>query len=219
MLYRVLDVGPFRAWVERVGGQAAASRKIRVAQSHVSRILSGQVKRIGAELYGKILSDHRGADARAALLRAVLTPWQEAHWRQYRQWLWDQIREAATRPHPKEESVGTAVKQLRDDRRYAEYFTPLENAVKASWSKEEREARLAVAEYRILAPLVRGHISGGVERTLADLDVTGELGSYLRAMVQAECLLLRRASDYDRVQEGFPARPRKGERWGVHAQR
>lgn len=72
--------------------------------------------------------------------------------------------------------------------------------------------RLAVAYHGITEPLLQGRLSGGVERTLAELQGAKELKPYLAAAVKAECILLKPHSAYERVPERYPAQRRGGER-------
>lgn len=100
-----------------------------------------------------------------------------------------------------DESVAGAVKRLREDRRYAGYFKSVKEAAVRRWGTgaPEREYRLALAEYRMVEPLLRGRVSGGVERTLTELQASGELAVYLAAAARAQRILLQRPSAHERA--------------------
>jgi hypothetical protein len=233
--YRVLDASALaslvRGLVRRAGSQveAAKAKWLGCSQGYVSKLRQGKVEKLGSEMFARLERRLPNDEARRTLRRAVRTPLQAAHRHQYERWLWGRMGEAGAAP----ESVGKAVQQLRADPRYAACFTPLEKMVRARWgaASDDREARLvlavearavwarlALAEYRVVAPLVQGYASAGVERTLAELHEAGELERYLRAMVRAECMLLDRPSADARVQEESPAQRRQrrqGERRGT----
>ncbi len=197
--------------------QDGAGKLLGVTRSQVSKLLRGAAAGVGTDTFARlaaVLPDQ------AALMRAVLTPVQAARLRQYGRWLEEHLEAAMQVRHVKDERAAVVAKRLREDARYAPCFAPLERAVGAG-REDERAARLAVAEYYIVAPLVQHHASGGVERGVDDLggvergveDLSEqELRSYLRAMVRAACILLARPAASERLQRMHPARRRRGER-------
>ena len=52
-----------------------------------------------------------------------------------------------------------------------------------------------------MEPLLASEESGGVERTLDELETSGELGPYLKAALRSEQILLNRKPDLERAQE------------------
>ncbi len=218
-----------RAFVERAGGQVKAAKELKgvgkFSQGTVSKLCNGELERLSGGTFARLASALPEA-AREELRRSVLSPDQVTRLRQCDGWLGHELQGYTTAPHPGapepmelsdpevygsfrvrrqyrllDEPVYPAVERLRGDRRYAGYFNGLEKTADKRWGKDapEREWRLALAEYRVVEPLLRGRVSGGVERVLAELEASGVLASYLSAACRAQRILLERPSAYERA--------------------
>jgi hypothetical protein len=206
-------------YVERVG-RAKAADDLEITLSYLSKLCSGRmgldrrVKNIGSGTFGKLARELPAAELKELQL-AVLEQSRASALRTHREWLFQQLARVGGAPAVVNGVSGSLRRGAPADKvvtrlrvRYPAHFARLEKAV-ASWPDldVEREARLALAEYRVVAPLV----GGPVERTIEELEQSGELVAYLQVAITAECILLKRAPADQRV-KAVPAGERRQQR-------
>jgi transcriptional regulator with XRE-family HTH domain len=205
--------GLVRRIMVRAGTQARAAQALglsRNSQSYVSKLCRGKMRRVTGSTLAAIAGALVDDDERAALRRTVLTPFQESAVRHYGRWLREQAWPTGSEA---QRALASEVADLyRDDRCGDDLVWMREELRKAvaGWATDdERRWRVAVAERRVLAPLMHGRASAGVERTVVELAKAGQLRKYLRAAVRAERVLLARPSAVERARDALPARVRK----------
>jgi len=90
--------------------------------------------------------------------------------------------------------------RIRDLPEARAHFTEFREWVhKRGWPDEEEQPRREMAELQVLAPLLYGAKTFGVERTVKELRKTEDLGRYLKSALAAQRILLNRAQARERI--------------------
>jgi len=92
--------------------------------------------------------------------------------------------------------------------RYGELFDPLYDEVERLWGRgAEATLRGERAVLQILQPFAATYDTGGVERSIEEVESSGEISAYLKASIKAQIILLNREPARNRVAK-YPNVPR-----------
>lgn len=216
---RITNPVRFRRILEKIkkeqGSQKAAAEILGISEGHLSRLLRGEPKWIEQRTATVIARGLRSKPKlyREFIVEALLgTEATAIYDGRYRAWLRKALRPYSDRRGhiTSEGRAGQCNRVLKRLRKgvHADVFERFDTA-----TQRHHADRRILALWRTVEPLLASEESGGVERTIDELETNGELGPYLKAALRREQILLHRKPDFERAQEvhldrGEPMAPR-----------